>query len=232
MFIFAMLLGTVFFGLGYCPPWPNELQFSFPTDSPESHFSPSPLVSRRSRRFAFTALIAIIAVCIAWFVNNTQVRVNGIQISAEDDQQFEIASVGERQKVEVDCLKDAESKNVLSDGTAEEIYNCYIDVDNGERKDVYQTYYTGRSGVAWRMEVQKNLAPGSGDKLEFYLIPQKTGLKSVTVKLNLKGYTLKDEKAELISDNKILSMGIFFYSDTIMMNMDIMTGWVRSQPLR
>ena len=96
----------------------------------------------------------------------------------------------------------------------------------------YQTYYTGRSGVAWRMEVQKNLAPGSGDKLEFYLIPQKTGLKSVTVKLNLKGYTLKDEKAELISDNKILSMGIFFYSDTIMMNMDIMTGWVRSQPLR
>ena len=114
---------------------------------------------------------------------------NGIQISAEDDQQFEIASVGERQKVEVDYLKDVESKNVLSDGTAEEIYNCYIDVDNGERKDVYQTYYTGRSGVAWRMEVQKNLAPGSGGKLEFYLIPQKTGLKSVTVKLNLKGYT-------------------------------------------
>lgn len=166
--------------------------------------------ARRSLRFAFTALIAIIAVCIAWFAANNQVTMTGTQISAENDQPFEIASVGERQDAEQKFLLDAEGKNILSDGKKEN-RTQYIDIETGESTDdESHDYYIGGSGVAWRMEGQKNLVPGAGGKLEFYLIPKKTGLTSITVQLNLEGYALNKgsgkERAEKIDNEKIQNL--------------------------
>lgn len=128
---------------------------------------------------------------------------NGIQISAEDDQQFEIASVGERQKVEVDYLKDAESKNILSDGTAEQIYNWYIDVDNGDRKDVYQTYYNSEDDKQGnKVTVKKVICVQSEEEVKKY------NLESVHT-TNLKGLTFKlypvleknEKSAQTVTEN-------------------------------
>ena len=54
--------------------------------------------AKRSLRFASTALLAIVAVCIAWFVANNRVTMTGTQISAENTVPFELASIGSRQK--------------------------------------------------------------------------------------------------------------------------------------
>ena len=67
--------------------------------------------AKRSLRFAFTALLAIVAVCIAWFVANNRVTMTGTQISAENTVPFELASIGSRQKVEIDKLKE-NNKNI------------------------------------------------------------------------------------------------------------------------
>ena len=57
-------------------------------------------------------------------------------------------------------------------------------------------------------EVEENLVPGFGGKLEFYLIAKRKGLHSVTVNLNLEGYTLDDsgKKVERLENNKIQNL--------------------------
>lgn len=177
---------------------PEELQ---------EHIQEEKKNARRSLRFAFTALIAIIAVCIAWFVSNNQVTMTGTQISAESDEPFEIASVGSRQSSEKNYLLDENGKNILSSGM-EKTYSKYVDTETGSEIDRRQTYYAGGSGVAWYMNGQGNLIPGSGGKLEFYLIAKKAGLSSVTVNLNLEGYALEandtdNKKVKKLNDSRI-----------------------------
>ena len=55
--------------------------------------------------FAFVALIAVIALGIAWFMSNSKVTSTGTSVSAQDDRLFELASVGERQTAEASYLK-------------------------------------------------------------------------------------------------------------------------------
>ena len=177
---------------------PEELQKRIKEDTKNA---------RRSLRFAATALIAIIAVCISWFVANDKVTMTGTQISAESNEPFEIASVGERQKAEENYLKDENGNTLLSSGT-QKTYDSYIDIDTKGTIEKSLTYYTGGSGVAWYMNGEENLVPGFGGKLEFYLIAKRKGLHSVTVNLNLEGYTLDDsgKKVERLENNKIQNL--------------------------
>ena len=145
--------------------------------------------AKRSLRFAFTALIAIIAVCIAWFVANNRVNMTGTQISAENDRPFELASVGKRLSEEQAKLKDENGQNILSAGT-EKTYKKYIDINTGSAVENEQTYRIGSSGLAWYMNSEESLVPGAGDELEFYLIPKKSGLTKVEISVDLEGYTL------------------------------------------
>lgn len=165
--------------------------------------------AKRSLRFAFTALIAIVAVCIAWFASNSQVSSTGMQISAENAEPFSIASVGNRQNGESNYLKDEEGKNILSEGNIKE-YNSYIDISTGETvtSETSRMYYTGGSGIAWHMTGDQSLVPGAGGKLEFYLIPNKEGLTQAVVSLNLEGYKMSEKaaKVERITDTKIQSL--------------------------
>lgn len=163
--------------------------------------------ARRSLRFAFTALIAIIAVCIAWFVANNRVTMTGTQISADNDRPFELASVGERLTDEKTYLKDADNNDILSAGT-EEKYSKYIDINTGKEVSEEKTYHTGSSGLAWYMNSEESLIPGAGDELEFYLIPKKSGLKKVEISLDLDGYTLNKttQKVSKNPDTKIADL--------------------------
>ena len=147
---------------------------------------------KRSFVFAFVALIALIALGIAWFMSNSKVTSTGTSVSAQDDRLFELASVGERQTAEVDYLKDESKKNILSAGRTEDTtYASYI--ENGTEVQKEQTYHVGTGSLAWYLDSQESILPGANGKLEFYIIPKKDDVKSVTVSFDITAYVYKDE---------------------------------------
>lgn len=162
--------------------------------------------AKRSLRFAFTALIAIIAVCIAWFVSNNQVTMTGTQIESKNNLAFELASVGDRQNAEKDKLKN-DNKNILSEGKKETFskYNYKASTDRDSStwsvKNNSQIYYTGSSQLAWHLPEQENFYPGASGKLEFYLIPRQENLTRATITLELGGYTDGNNQEAVKSDD-------------------------------
>lgn len=143
-------------------------------------------------------VIVLTAVCIAWFVSNTKVTASGMTISAADDTKILLASTGERQKSEY-----SDSKSILNliEGT-EKKYPEYYDWNSKTKvpqKDL--TLYAGTSGLAWYLNGQQMLAPGEGDTLEFYFIPQKENLSEISFKLTTIGKT----KATSSSDSAALT---------------------------
>lgn len=140
----------------------------------------------RSFVLAFTTLIAIIAVCIAWFVSNTKVTMTGTSISAENTVPFELASAGDRQEPE-----PTKMPGKLSEGN-EKSYTTYIDYKTGKTQNFLsdgtaKTLYVGTSSLAWHLSGQQNFHPGASGELEFYFIPKQSGLKTITLQLNLVG---------------------------------------------
>ena len=136
----------------------------------------------RSVVFALSALVAVIALGIAWFVSNTKVSAVGVRISADNPISFELGSTGVRQRAETDFLKG-------STGTAQP-YNAYIDAETEKRIEEQITLYKGTSNLAWYLNGQQSLTPGSSGILEFYLIPRQEGLTTAKIELNLDGCEL------------------------------------------
>lgn len=158
---------------------------------------------KKSAVLAFAALIAIIALGIAWFASNTKVTGTSSSVAAEDDNPFWLASVGERQKVEFDYLKDENHQNILYEGTVKK-YSSYIDTKTGEKVTTGEMdYHVGTSSLAWYLNRQENLAPGVNGKMEFYIIPKKEGLKSVSISLEIDGYKYENSRA-VVSDDATL----------------------------
>lgn len=148
---------------------------------------------KRSFVFAFVALIAVIALGIAWFMSNSKVTSTGTSVSAQDDRLFELASVGERQTAEASYLLDESEKSILSAGT-EKTYASYI--ENGMEVQKPQRYYVGTGSLAWYLDSQESILPGANGKLEFYIIPKKDDVKSVTVSFDINGYVYTPEGNE------------------------------------
>lgn len=146
---------------------------------------------KRSFVFAFVALIAVIALGIAWFMSNSKVTSTGTSVSAQDDRLFELASVGERQTAEASYLLDESEKSILSAG-AKKKYASYI--ENGTEVKKEQTYYVGTGSLAWYLDSQESILPGANGKLEFYIIPKKDDVKSVTVSFDINGYVYTTEE--------------------------------------
>lgn len=160
---------------------------------------------KQSFVFAFVAVIAVIALGIAWFMSNSKVTSTGTSVSAQDDRLFELASVGKRQTAEEDYLKDESKKNILSAGV-DRTYASYI--ENGTEVQKRQTYHVGTGSLAWYLDSQESILPGANGKLEFYIIPKKDDVKSVTVSFNINGYVYTTEgntdKRAVKSENTIL----------------------------
>ena len=150
---------------------------------------------KRSFVFAFVALIAVIALGIAWFMSNSKVTSTGTSVSAQDDRLFELASVGERQTAEASYLKDESEKNILSAG-AERTYDSYI--ENGTEVREKQKYHVGTGSLAWYLDSQESILPGANGKLEFYIIPKKDDVKSVTVSFDINGYVYTTENKRVV----------------------------------
>lgn len=144
--------------------------------------------AKRSTVFAITALIAIIILCIAWFVANHLVKGITGGTSAKNNIPFELASVGDRQNVEKNLLKDDAGNNILSDGNETTSYEKYIDITTGNEVSQEQTYYIGDSNLAWHLNGQQSLMPGASGRLDFYIIPRQDNLKSVTLSMEAVAY--------------------------------------------
>lgn len=152
----------------------------------------------RSAVFMFAALIAIIVICIAWFVANTRVHLTTGTISAQNPALFELASVGSRTAAESGKLKDEADSNLLTDGNEETEYEEYRELNNGTwtRVESKQTYYTGTADLAWHLRSSNGaISPGAEGKLEFYIIPKVADLKSVEVTLSLEAYQEESGRA-------------------------------------
>lgn len=156
---------------------------------------------KRSFVFAFVALIAVIALGIAWFMSNSKVTSTGTSVSAQDDRLFELASVGERQTAEASYLKDESEKNILSAG-AKRTYDSYI--ENGTKVQKEQIYHVGTGSLAWYLDSQESILPGANGKLEFYIIPKKDDVKSVTVSFDINGYVYTTDRRAVKSENTTL----------------------------
>lgn len=162
----------------------------------------------RSLVLAITALIAIIAICIAWFVANNMVKSGTSTISANGEARFVLASVGERRNAEKENLKNDDDSNLLVDGESKEI-GAYVDMESGISTPVEQpyTYYYGTSSLAWRKEtqLQQMFEPGESGKFEFYIIPQVDDLKSVDVTFQFDAYMKTAGSSKAVrSEDKLL----------------------------
>ena len=152
----------------------------------------------RSIVFAIAAIIAIIAIGVAWFVSNTKVSAIGAKISADNPVSFELGSTGSRSPAESDKLKDPS----LSKGTSKK-YNKYIDVNTGDETNGPIDLYCGSSNLAWYLNSSTNIWPGASGKLEFYIIPKQDNLTSVTVTVELAAYKDKENSSSTVAEKII-----------------------------
>lgn len=197
------------------PNLANDELENLSTEELQGHIKKEKRKAKRSIIFAAAALVAIIIACIAWFVFNDQTKANTTAISAQNDNDFELASVGERQKVEQDVFKDSEGNNILGTGKSQS-KGEYIDTDTQTWETIQknQDYHTGFSNLAWYLNQEENLSPGSSGKFEFYLISKKDGLTSATISLNIQPYIQSGAVAQISNDmtaKKLLNGHILFF---------------------
>lgn len=159
----------------------------------------------RSGVLAFSALVAIIVLCIAWFVSNNKVDMTSGTISADAPVRFELASTGQRQEPESEKLQ-------LNAGT-EETETEYYDIEQEtEVKTDPITYHVGVSKLAWYLDGQEKISPGSSGQMDLYLIPKTSGLTSATIQMNLEardadGKKIEDSTLQNLVDGHILLFG-------------------------
>lgn len=149
---------------------------------------------KRSTTLALSALVAVIALCMAWFIANNVIRATTSGVEAMSDNPFELASVGVRQKAEETYLS-----GLLHLGNSQ-LYPKYYDYDLETNKkteiNTEQNYQVGTAGLAWHLSRQERIYPGANGKLEFYIIPKRDELIQTTVTLELQPYTNKDENGK------------------------------------
>lgn len=155
--------------------------------------------AKRSTAFAAAALIAIIALCIAWFIANNLVTGTSSQIAAKQNASFELASVGVRQ--------EPERKDLGLQAGTQKTLNSYVDLPSGETVTTGdRVYYAGENGLAWYLNKQEKLQPGARGKLEFYVIPKHDGLRSVTIKYAIDAYKVSGNKATKMENDTLQNL--------------------------
>ena len=130
----------------------------------------------RSAFLALAALAVIVFACYAWFVSSTSVTgtVGAVRI---DGSSFELASVGG-----VGCYDGQIPEDFAEPGEAWHLEDGTSGTITGEKSD-----------ILWRIDENSNLenfqtgsgiSPGSKGKLQFYVVPNRTG--KMTLKFDIK----------------------------------------------
>lgn len=162
----------------------------------------------RSLFMALSALVVMVGFCIAWFVSNHRVNATGMNIEAANAQDFQLASKGKRQEAEQKYLKNEDSQNILNNGTAYLINSDGKMIDASDDTDNTENYYVGFTNLAWRLDDDVTLMPGTSGSMTFYIIPRKENLTSANLTFTLKAY--EDDKktgvAAVSKDNQLQNL--------------------------
>ena len=162
----------------------------------------------RSLFMALSALVVMVGFCIAWFVSNHRVNATGMNIEAANAQDFQLASKGKRQEAEQKYLKNKDSQNILNNGTAYLINSYGKMIDASDDTDNTETYYVGFTNLAWRLDDDVTLMPGTSGSMTFYIIPRKENLTSANLTFTLKAYEddTKTGVAAVSKDNQLQNL--------------------------
>jgi hypothetical protein len=167
--------------------------------------------------FAAAALVAIVLLTIAWFVNNTRVTGNGVQISA-NQKSFELRSYGKNgiyDDLLGDFLDSVSVWNAESD-TSE------TNTSEAGTSDNSYTTTAEKASISWLMSDQSNMGndsdkeidfstedrkdyaiePGSEGRLTFYIVPGTNGTQTFQIHLSVVPYQASTEE----STNKITAI--------------------------
>lgn len=145
------------------------------------------------------AVIAIIAICIAWFVSNNRVDATGGTIQAAEGK-FDLAAA------------------VENETSAVGEYDNYLEVSQGAQKTISSKDFLstdgGHTSISWAITDDsqmgnkkgqgkgKGIEPGSSGSMTFYIVPHEDGPLDVTLNLTLIGYTADDDaKLKKIEEN-------------------------------
>lgn len=162
----------------------------------------------RSLFMALSALVVMVGFCIAWFVSNHRVNATGMNIETANAQDFQLASKGKRQEAEQKYLKNEDSQNILNNGTAYLINSDGKMIDASDDTDNTENYYVGFTNLAWRLDDDVTLMPGTSGSMTFYIIPRKENLTSANLTFTLKAY--EDDKktgvAAVSKDNQLQNL--------------------------
>ncbi|MCI6063928.1 hypothetical protein MR818_00815 [bacterium] len=162
----------------------------------------------RSLFMALSALVVMVGFCIAWFASNHRVNATGMNIEAANAQDFQLASKGKRQEAEQKYLKNEDSQNILNNGTAYLINSDGKMIDASDDTDNTATYYVGFTNLAWRLDDDVTLMPGTSGSMTFYIIPRKENLTSANLTFTLKAYEddTKTGVAAVSKDNQLQNL--------------------------
>ena len=161
---------------------------------------------KKSAVFAFTALIAIIVLSIAWFVSNS--RVSGTN-----------GAVSVKSLPYCIATKETTKDNNANYQTGlKEILDKFNAVKGSELKIGKDTYYVS-SGGSVRIQVSEDnnlnnnkgnakggIAPGASGKITFYIIPREKGYKKFSLQMNLTAYQETEKELKEIEDDDIKSL--------------------------
>jgi hypothetical protein len=136
---------------------------------------------RKNIILAVTSLAVLIVVGIAWFINNSQVDIGEIRISA-DNKSFELGSTGES------GIYDTVIKGITLDTTG--ITSSAKYSINWLMTDKSNIGNYSENGVDFSKEDRKDYAiePGSKGNLTFYIIPKMSGTQTFHMNLSVSPY--------------------------------------------
>ena len=157
--------------------------------------------------FFIAAVCVIVGICLAWFVNNKDVRSDGMLVQGVADGDFELAAAG--------TLTDY---GIWDDELLSQVLKGSEVTLEGKS---YVSTATSRSSIRWaitddsHMENQsyEGIRPGSYGKMVFYIIPNKSGELTVTLDVGVRGITseegipLPEDAVDLLKGHVLLFAG-------------------------
>ena len=174
---------------------------------------------KKSAVLAFAALIAIIALCIAWFVCNTKVHSTGSNISADaksvelrtygsagihDDLLKKITESEQTTEIKSFWYELADTVKRFSETSSDKYAINWLLSDqsnmgnySAEQSD-WEKYWNDPPQGAERQD--KAIEPGSSGKLTFYAVPKYDGTVKLNMNLSLIPYKVEENGVKEITE--------------------------------
>jgi hypothetical protein len=158
--------------------------------------------------FVMTTLVALIALAAAWFVNNSRVAVDGVNLSSGDTS-FELGSYG-RNGIYDDIISEFFENVTVSDSSPYTTSGARTNISWLVSDDSNIGNFN-EEDVDFSTEDRKDYAiePGSDGELTFYIVPGKNGTQTFSFDLSITPYaaTVDDSTKEITNVTEVGGTG-------------------------